>query len=56
MNVAWGTEARQHLARLTSRLATSYNLLQSGRLNLYNPGEGKCSGTSLPFVVFQVNH
>ena len=37
----WGTEARQHLARLASRLANRYNILKSqatfslyGRLNL----------------------
>ena len=37
----WGTEARQHLARLASRLATRYNISKSqstfclyGRLNL----------------------
>ena len=42
----WDTEARQHLARLASRLATRYNRLPPVCTGV--PGEGKCSSSAVP--------
>ena len=49
----WGTEARQHLARLAFCLATRYNTSKSQATSNFvwetqlDPGEGKCSSSAV---------